>query len=129
LLQTGAAREEAASRAPDSHRPPRSVRTRYSGEDVRTAAAAPSDNLETLAPRDLLGKAPEPVPSKNVTDADVFTLVTTVQQIMVALKIAEKEDAGFAFVMKAVSWKNKGLLLLYVQHTLHLSTCLIHLLL
>jgi hypothetical protein len=54
------------------------------------ATAAPSANLATLAPKDVLGKIPEPVPSKNITEAEVFILVTTVQQIMVALKAAER---------------------------------------
>jgi hypothetical protein len=72
--------------------------------------AAQSVNLATLAPKDVLGKAPEPVPSKNVIEAEVVTLITTVQQIMVALKAAEREGERFTVDVKAVSWRNKGLL-------------------
>jgi hypothetical protein len=39
-------------------------------------------------------KTPEPVPSKNITEAEVANLVTTVQQIMVALKAAHREGEG-----------------------------------
>jgi hypothetical protein len=57
--------------------------------------------LATSQHKDVLGKAPEPVSSNNVTEAEVVTFVTTVQQTMVALKEAERQSE---------SWRNKGLL-------------------
>jgi hypothetical protein len=83
------------------------------------ATAAPADNAETPAPKDRVGKAPEPAPNKSSCDGCVVTLIITAQKIMTALKTAETEDEGISVVMTAVY----GSLSLCVQHTLPLSTC------
>lgn len=99
---------------------------------VTAATAAPVATPENPAPMDQIWRTPEPVPTKSSIGADVVTLVTTVQQIVIALNAAQTGDERFAVVVKAaygLKKRNKDQTSLFMQYTLHQLIGLIILLL
>jgi hypothetical protein len=79
----------------------RSVASELVTQGTTYSAEAAANSL-TPTNTDLNGKAPEPTSNKRSTDGDVVTLITTVQNLMTALKTAEADDARFTVVVKAL---------------------------